>query len=43
MIKRRNVLKALAGGAMLARAADVKRVLVMLKCHLDVGITARPA
>jgi hypothetical protein len=39
MIKRRNVLKMLAGGAMLARAADVKRVLVMFKCHLDVGFT----
>src|ERR1700733_12284277 len=41
MIKRRDVLKtlALAGGAMLAPAADVKRVLVMFKCHLDVGFT----
>ena len=39
IMKRRNVLKALAGGAMLARAADVKRVLVMFKCHLDVGFT----
>lgn len=29
----------LAGGAMLAKAADVKRVLVMFKCHLDVGFT----
>lgn len=38
-MKRRNVLKMLAGGAMLARAADVKRVLVMFKCHLDVGFT----
>ena len=41
MIKRRDVLKTLAfaGGAMLAKAADVKRVLVMFKCHLDVGFT----
>ncbi|HEV1287614.1 MAG TPA: DUF5054 domain-containing protein [Bryobacteraceae bacterium] len=39
MIKRRNMLKMLAGGAMLAKAADVKRVLVMFKCHLDVGFT----
>ncbi len=39
MIKRRNILKMLAGGAMLAKAADVKRVLVMFKCHLDVGFT----
>ena len=39
MIKRRNMLKMLAGGAMLGKAADVKRVLVMFKCHLDVGFT----
>src|ERR1700683_3912149 len=41
MLKRRDVIKTLAfaGGAMLARAADVKRVLVMFKCHLDVGFT----
>jgi Domain of unknown function (DUF5054) len=39
MIKRRNILKMLAVGAMLAKAADVKRVLVMFKCHLDVGFT----
>src|SRR5277367_1575697 len=41
MLKRRDVLKTLAfaGGAMLAKAADVKRVLVMFKCHLDVGFT----
>ena len=39
MIKRRNMLQMLAGGAMLAKAADVKRVLVMFKCHLDVGFT----
>jgi hypothetical protein len=41
MMKRRDVLKTLAfaGGAMLAKAADVKRVLVMFKCHLDVGFT----
>jgi hypothetical protein len=42
MMKRRDVLKTLAGGAMLcgrAGAADVKRVLVMFKCHLDVGFT----
>jgi hypothetical protein len=42
MIKRRDALKTLAGGAMLcgrASAADVKRVLVMFKCHLDVGFT----
>ena len=39
MIKRRNMLKMLAGGAMLAKGADVKRVLVMFKCHLDVGFT----
>jgi len=42
MIKRRDVLKTLAGGALLratASAADVKRVLVMFKCHLDVGFT----
>ncbi len=39
MMRRRDVLKAMAGGAMLARAADVKRVLVMFKCHLDVGFT----
>src|SRR5580704_8018844 len=43
MMKRRNVLKALAGGAMLARAADVKRVVVMFKCHLDVGSTETQA
>ncbi len=39
MIKRRKMLKMLAGGAMLAKAADVKKVLVMFKCHLDVGFT----
>jgi hypothetical protein len=39
MIKRRNMLKMLAGGAMLAKGADVKRVQVMFKCHLDVGFT----
>src|SRR5580658_10335452 len=41
MIKRRDVLKTLAfaGGAMLAKAADVKRVLVLFKCYLDVGFT----
>lgn len=45
MMKRRDVLKTLAfaGGAMLAKADDVKddvkRVLVMFKCHLDVGFT----
>ncbi len=42
MINRRDVLRTLAGGAMLcgeAAAADVKRVLVMFKCHLDVGFT----
>ncbi len=42
MINRRDALKTLAGGAMLrgvAEAADVKRVLVMFKCHLDVGFT----
>jgi Domain of unknown function (DUF5054) len=42
MMKRRDVLKTLAGGALLhgtASAADVKRVLVMFKCHLDVGFT----
>ncbi len=39
IMKRRDVLKALAGGAMLCNAADVKRVLVMFKCHLDVGFT----
>jgi Domain of unknown function (DUF5054) len=41
MLKRRDVLKTLAfaGSAMLAKAADVKRVLVMFKCHLDVGFT----
>src|ERR1700722_13512660 len=41
MLKRRDVLKTLAfaGGAMMAQAADVKRVLVMFKCHLDVGFT----
>ena len=41
MIKRRDVLKTLAfaGGAMLAKGADVRRVLVMFKCHLDVGFT----
>ena len=33
------MLKMLAGGAMLAKGADVKRVLVMFKCHLDVGFT----
>src|ERR1700676_2227693 len=43
MMKRRNRLKMLAGGAMLAKAADVKRVLVMFKCHLDVGFTDRQA
>ena len=37
MMKRRNMLKMLAGGAMLAKAADVKRVLVMFKCHFDAG------
>jgi hypothetical protein len=42
MINRRDVFKTLAGGAMLcgpAAAAVVKRVLVMFKCHLDVGFT----
>jgi len=42
MMKRRDALKTLAGGAMLygtAAAADVKRVLVLFKCHLDVGFT----
>src|ERR1700678_1816977 len=41
MLRRREILKTLAfaGGAMLAKAADVKRVLVMFKCHLDVGFT----
>jgi hypothetical protein len=42
MMNRRQVLKTLAGGAALcatAQAADVKRVLVMFKCHLDVGFT----
>ena len=41
MLKRRDVLKTLAfaGSAMLSNAADVKRVLVMFKCHLDVGFT----
>jgi hypothetical protein len=41
MLKRRDVLKTLAfaGSAMLAKAGDVKRVLVMFKCHLDVGFT----
>ncbi len=41
MLKRRDVLKTLAfaGSAMLSKAADVKRVLVMFKCHLDVGFT----
>ena len=39
MMKRRNLLKMLAGSAMLARAEEVKRVLVMFKCHLDVGFT----
>src|SRR5579864_7956320 len=39
MMNRRNVLKTLAGGAMLLQAAEVKRVLVMFKCHLDVGFT----
>jgi len=41
MINRRDVLKTLAatGGASLLKAADVKRVLVMFKCHLDVGFT----
>src|SRR5579862_2305183 len=40
-MKRRDVLKTLAfaGSAMLLKAADVKRVLVMFKCHLDVGFT----
>ena len=42
MINRREVFKTLAGGAMLcgpAAAAKVKKVLVMFKCHLDVGFT----
>jgi hypothetical protein len=41
MLRRREVLKTLAfaGSALLAKAADVKRVLVMFKCHLDVGFT----
>jgi hypothetical protein len=42
MMKRRDVWKTLAAGAMLratASAAEVKRVLVMFKCHLDVGFT----
>src|ERR1017187_4871953 len=41
MLKRRDILKTLAfaGSAMLSKAADVKRVLVMFKCHLDVGFT----
>src|SRR5882724_10198514 len=38
-MNRRHLLKTLAGGAMLCKAADVKRVLVMFKCHLDVGFT----
>ncbi len=38
-MKRRDVLKTLAGGALMCKAADVKRVLVMFKCHLDVGFT----
>ena len=41
MLKRRDVLKTLAfaGSAVLSKAANVKRVLVMFKCHLDVGFT----
>jgi hypothetical protein len=39
MMNRRDVLRTLAGGAMLYGATDVKRVLVMFKCHLDVGFT----
>ena len=42
MMKRRDVLKTLAGvagGATLLKGAEVKRVLVVFKCHLDVGFT----
>jgi hypothetical protein len=42
MIKRRDLFRTLAGGALCgvtAAAADVKRVLVAFKCHLDVGFT----
>jgi hypothetical protein len=39
MITRRNAFRMLGGAAMLYGAAEVKRVLVMFKCHLDVGFT----
>ncbi len=40
-MRRREALKTLGGAALCgtANAADVKRVLVMFKCHLDVGFT----
>ena len=45
-MKRRQLLKTLAAGALSGIAAaeqqpssEVKRVLVMFKCHLDVGFT----
>lgn len=40
-MQRREALKALGGAALcgVAHAATVKKVLVMFKCHLDVGFT----
>src|SRR5487761_1992538 len=40
-MRRREALKALGGAALCgtANAAAVKKVLVMFKCHLDVGFT----